>query len=474
MSRRLTAAALLCLACAAQARPVAREASPAAVGGPQCGAGSAAPERVTLAVGKTALLQLADAAVGRSNGNPAVALGTLLSPHTLYVLGIDVGGTNMVIQGRSGRCVAYDFIVQLDPAGLQAVLAELMPEETGIRVTAAADSLVLSGTVADATVAERVLELAAAFVRKPLEPVGAGARQAAADAAPARNRVINLLAIAAPQQVMLEVKVAEVSKSLLERLDIAAAIRTASGSWTATLASNVLAAAGAPDTLGLFKHNGTQLTLEARKQDGLVRILAEPTVLALSGQEGSFLAGGKLLIPVGQDNANGGSRITLEEKEFGVGLKFTPTVLAGGRINLRVAPEVSELSRDGVGLSAAGVGGRAILPLITTRRASTTVQLYDGQSFAIGGLIKNNTVSNVSGLPLLGEIPVLGALFRSTDFQADRSELVFIVTPHLVKPLPPAYPLPTDGVAEPGRAELFLGGRQEGRRKAPAGGFELD
>jgi pilus assembly protein CpaC len=209
--------------------------------------------------------------------------------------------------------------------------------------------------------------------------------------------------------------------------------------------------------------------------------------MAISGQEGTFLAGGKFYIPVAQED----KKITLEEKEFGVGLRFTPTVLAGGRINLKVAPEVSELSREGVGVSASGITGTAILPLITTRRASTTVQLYDGQSFAIGGLIRNNLVANLKGLPMLGEVPILGALFRSTDYQQDRTELVFVITARLVKPMPGAsYSLPTDKVGVPSRAGVLLGGRLEGAPPASttaavstppaaqpvahtAGGFEL-
>lgn len=154
-------------------------------------------------------------------------------------------------------------------------------------------------------------------------------------------------------------------------------------------------------------------------------------------------------------------------------------MLAGGRINLRVAPEVSELSREGIGISAAGFTGGAILPLITTRRASTTVQLYDGQSFAIGGLIKNNLVSNVKGLPFLSDVPVLGALFRSTDYQQDRTELVFVVTPHLVKPLAADYALPTDKLGAPTRTDVFMNGKLEGAAPPPppardsAAGFEL-
>ncbi|WP_306648928.1 type II and III secretion system protein family protein [Massilia pseudoviolaceinigra] len=182
--------------------------------------------------------------------------------------------------------------------------------------------------------------------------------------------------------------------------------------------------------------------------------------MAVSGQEGSFLAGGSIFIPVAQEN----NKVTLEEKEFGVGLRFTPTVLAGGRINLKVAPEVSEVSREGIGVSAAGFSGGAVLPLITKRRASTTLQLFDGQSFAIGGLIKNNLITNRKGLPLLGEVPVLGALFRSTDFQEDRTELVFVVTAHLVKPLPSNYTLPTDSLAPPSRAQTMLGSRLEGEQ----------
>ncbi|HZV64803.1 MAG TPA: type II and III secretion system protein family protein, partial [Telluria sp.] len=339
--------------------------------------------------------------------------------------------------------------------------------------------------VSDAAAAARAVELATAFVHKPLQsllrkgddagtPATAGGTGVNNSTAPGL-RVVNLLAVSAPQQVMLEVKIAEVSKTLLERLEAGTTWRFASGSWAATLLSNFLTG-NAGGLLDARKSNGNQLTLEAQKQDGLVRILAEPTVMAISGQEGSFLAGGRILIPVAQDN----NKVTLEEKEFGVGLRFTPTVLSGGRINLRVAPEVSELSREGIGLSAAGLNSVSILPLITTRRASTTVQLYDGQSFAIGGLIKNNLVTNLKGLPLLGEVPILGALFRSTDYQHDRTELVFVVTAHLVKPLPPGYTLPTDQVIAPSRSELLLGGKLEGRAPAAASaaqdsprGFEL-
>ena len=269
-------------------------------------------------------------------------------------------------------------------------------------------------------------------------------------------RVINMLAVSAPQQVMLEVKVAEVSKTLLERLEAGSLISFTSGSWAGILQSNFLTGRNG-GRLGGLKSNGTELLLEAQRDKALVRILAEPNVMAISGQEGTFLAGGKIFIPVSQDY----NKIILEEREFGVGLRFTPTVLAGGRINLHVAPEVSELSREGAGFSASGGTANLVLPLITTRRASTTVQLYDGQSFAIGGLIKSSMTNGTKGTPLLSEVPILGALFRSTDFQEERSELLFVITPHLVKPLPPNYSLPTDTVTAPSRAARLLNGQVE-------------
>lgn len=455
--------------------------------GPRCGGEAASPGNLQLQVGKSSMLRLPEAVLTRSVGNPAVVQAMLVAPDTLYVVGVDVGSTNMIIQGKSGVCSVVNVSVSMDPAGLQATLAALMPEEKAIRVTAVADTLVLSGTVQDAGAVLRAVELAHAYVRRATVPLALpkpadGAAMPPAATAPAggaggaNSRIINMLDVSAPQQVMLAVQIAEVSKSLLERLEVGATLRLASGSWATTLLSNFLSGT-ANGLLDVRKSNGRQqLTIEAQKQDGLVRILAEPTVMAISGQEGSFLAGGKIFIPVGQDN----NKITLEEREYGVGLRFTPTVLSGGRINLKVAPEVSELSREGVGISAAGVSGRSILPVITTRRASTTVQLYDGQSYAIGGLIKNNQVSNITGVPWLSEVPILGALFRSTDFQHDRTELLFVITAHLVKPLPADAVLPTAQLAPPSRTDLMLGGKMEGTLAPPsvpppraAYGFEL-
>lgn len=384
-----------------------------------------------------------------------------------FVFGKRVGSTNLMFQNKEGRCAMVEVSVGVDTASVQEKMNQLLPSEKNIKISAAADSLVLSGTVADALVAERALQIAGAFLRKS----GAGGGDAQGGQKTG-DRIVNMLSIAAPQQVMLEVKVAEISKTLLDKLGVNLAAIAHRGNWTTVLSSNFLT--DGAGFIGLTKTTtGERILIDAEKRDGLVKILAEPTVMAISGQEGSFLAGGKIFIPVAQNNNNGVLTITLEEKEFGVGLKFTPTVLDGGRINLKVAPEVSELSREGVGITATGIGGTAILPLITTRRAATTVQLFDGQSFAIGGLIKHNVSQNIKALPVLGEIPVLGTLFRSSDFQTDKTELVFVVTPRLVKPLPPDYGLPTDGFVEPSRAEFFLGGKMEGAapeaKQPPAG-----
>lgn len=423
----------------------------------------------------------------------------LLAPTEVYLLGKTIGSTNVVMLDRNGTCTAFDVVVGMDTSALQSVIGQLLPNEKEVKVTAAFDSLVLSGMVSDSEALARVTDLANAYVR------GRGDNGNAAS----NTRVVNMLEVGAPQQVLLEVKVAEISKALLDKfgIDFARAYVPADGSFMRYL-SGVLGGTGgllgqvsgtvdaltAGGVIGSSSNgqstsgytgqagnagfgqnpqiplavgkNVSQTTLNMQKNDGLVKILAEPTVMAISGQTGSFLAGGKVLIPVSQAEGGGSRTITLEEKEFGVSVKFTPTVLGTGRINLRVRPEVSELNAAGVTITGGGIS--AVLPSFTSRKAETTVQLMDGQSFAIGGLIKNNTTANVKAFPFLGEIPVVGALFRSTEFQTDRSELVFVITPRLVKPLPPDFKLPTDHYTPPTRSELILNGRIEGQRSNSA------
>jgi pilus assembly protein CpaC len=463
----------LCYGAAGAAAPAVKAPADRNDAGPRCIGEAARPGKMTLIMGKSTLMRLPEPVRHRSVGNAAVAQAMLVAPDTLYLLGVDVGTTNMIIQGKSGACSMVDIMVTMDPVAIESAMALALPDEKDIKVTSANETIVLTGSVSSGDALLRAGELANAFVIEESrslarlnDDAGTAARGAAGtDKAAGKVRVINMLSVSAPQQVMLEVKIAEVSKTLLERLEGTATWRFGgSSSWATTLVANFITGAAAGGFDAVKRGDPTRrLTAEAQRQDGLVRILAEPNVMAVSGQEGSFLAGGRIFIPVAQEN----NRVTLEEKEFGVGLRFTPTVLAGGRINLHVSPEVSEVSREGVGISASGFTAGAVLPLITTRRASTTVQLYDGQSFAIGGLIKNNLVTTMKGLPLLGEIPVLGALFRSADYQHDRSELVFVVTVHLVKPLAPNYALPTDKVGVPGRARFLLGGVQEAAEAKP-------
>ena len=430
--------------------------------------------QMSLAEGKSTLMRLPFAASRMSVGDPRIADVILLNPNEVYLLGRSVGTTNLILWNKSNDATIIDLAVGIDSSSLQARMAELLPNEK-IHVTVAGDTLILSGMVSDVVKADQALSLANAYVQRSSRSGGAapaaGAAAPAPAAAPDANmpRVINLLSIAAPQQVMLEVKVAEVSKVLVDQLGASLGINKTIGSWSYSLLSSLLS--NNPSGLsGASKNNF--FNLDAQKRDGLIKVLAEPNIMAISGQEASFLAGGKIFIPVSQTNNNGVPTITLEEKEFGVAVKFTPTVLEGGRINLKVAPEVSDLNKDGIGITATGISATAILPSFTTRRATTTVQLFDGQSFAIGGLIKNNVTSNIKALPGLGEVPVLGALFRSTDFQTDRSELVFIITPHLVKPLPPDYKLPTDGYIQPTRGDMFMQGKMEGSAPAPAAAQE--
>jgi pilus assembly protein CpaC len=385
----------------------------------------------------------------------------LLAPQELVLQARSLGTTNFVLVDAEGQCTTLDVVVGMDTTWLQSTLERLLPEEKQVRITPAFDAVVLTGAVSDSEALARVTELTQAFLRSHDR-----------GSAPTR-RLVNLLEVGAPQQVMLEVKVAEVSKALIDKLGVQFGGSDRRGQWTYSLLADFLTGGGA--VFDIAKAGGALgITIDAQKDDALVKVLAEPTVMALSGQTGSFLAGGKIFIPVAQDAAaNGGRTVTLEEKEFGVSLRFTPTVLGGGRIHLKVRPEVSELNREGVGISANGSVGSAVLPSFTSRRAETTVQLMDGQSFAIGGLIRNNATTSVKAFPFLGELPVIGTLFRSTQFQADRSELVFVVTPRLVKPLPAQYRLPTDDYVPPTRQQRMLEGRLEGGVRSENSAREL-
>jgi len=390
-----------------------------------------------LSLGKSMLLKLSEPAQRISIGNPDVADVTLINAREIYVLGKKTGITNLIVWSVSGKTSLRDVAVGLDTAMLQSRLSRWVPTAEPLMVDVMADTVVLRGRVPDATKAHRIVSLAEAYT--------------------GGKKVINMLRVEGSQQVMLEVKVAEISRTLLDELGVDINLTRTAGSTSVSLLSQFLS--NGATALTVARASGlTNITLTAEMKKGLVKILAEPTITAISGQEGSFLAGGKIFIPVPQGGTS--NAITLQEKEFGVGLTFTPTVLEEGLINLRVTPEVSELSQLGATVKALN-GQVSVLPSISTRRASTTVQLRDGESFAIGGLIKSNVTEAIRAFPVLGELPVLGALFRSTAFQTEKSELLFVVTPRLAQAPEVPLALPTDSYRPPSRSEFMLEGLME-------------
>ena len=402
-----------------------------------------------LVAGKSVLVPVSQPVTRVSVGNPEVADVVLIHPHEVYLLGKKTGQTNLMLWSQGQATRMHDLSVGADTETLKSRMQEWVSGVDDLRVDTLGEHLVLRGRAQDAVKAHRLTEMAEAFAGE--------------------KKVINLLRVGGAQQVMLEVKVAEVSKTLLDELNVDVNIARLAGDTALRLITRLSSSTttGPGSTLSVTRANGrTSVGLSAEVQKNLVKVLAEPTITAIHGQEGSFLAGGRIYIPVNQTSSVGGTVIRLEEKEFGVGLRFLPTVLEDGLINLKVTPEVSELSPNGTTIRDAS-GLTTLLPAITTRRASTTVQLRDGESFVIGGLIKNNVTEAIKAFPVLGELPILGALFRSTSFQNEKSELLFVVTPRLAQPHSGTPALPTDRFTPASRSELFLEGRLEGRQ-APA------
>jgi pilus assembly protein CpaC len=436
---------------------------------PAAGEFSAVGQPMELVIGKSTLMRLPGPVERISVGNPAIADISLISPSEIYLLGKTYGSTNLMIWRKGAGSTAVDVNVNIDAQRMESKIRELLPDETQIRVRPAADSVILSGVVSSAVKAKYAEDIANAYMRDinrtMLLPVTAGdTRVASGTLMPTTSatavvsaKVVNLLQVQQGQQVMLEVKVAEISKNLLERLGVNLAASVGNGGISYGIFSQLLSS-DAGRLFTITGDNGNKLTLDASKTDDLFKVLAEPKIIAISGQEASFLAGGKIFIPVISPGV-GGSYVTLQEKEYGVGVKFMPTVLEGGRIHLRVAPEVSDVGKG----SSFQVGGTSyLIPNINTNRVQTTVQLQDGQSLAIAGLIKNNVTESVSRIPLLGDLPIFGALFRSSEFKNDRTELMFLITPRLVKPIDGPVALPTDSFKPPNRSEFFLGGKLEG------------
>ncbi|MBC7504635.1 MAG: type II and III secretion system protein family protein [Sandarakinorhabdus sp.] len=382
----------------------------------------AAGSDITTIAGKTAVLPLGDVPARLFIADPNIATANA-SGSTIFLTGRAAGSTNWVASNARGQIIDQgDIVVRYDEAGLTAGLAAVLPG-TAITVTTAQDVLILSGSVASAAEGDDAMRLAAHFVP------GGEPRQ-----------LLNRMAISAPVQINLQVRVAEVSRQIIKQLGINwqalgnfgnAAIGLATGNPVLAAGEFVTRANEVESLFASFRNGSIDLNalIDALEDENLVTTLAEPSLTALSGVPASFLAGGEYPIPVPQ----GLGVTTIEYKRFGVSLAFVATVGAGGRITLNVRPEVSQLTFNG-GLQFNGT----TVPALTTRRAETTVELGSGQAFAIAGLLQKSADNNVRKFPLLGDIPVLGALFRSKRFDRRETELVIIVTPYLVKAVAPA------------------------------------
>jgi len=392
-----------------------------------------------LAVGKSEVLRSATDLREVVVGNPAVADIKLLSSRQVLILGRKAGRTNVVFRDRGNRVAALmDVVVGYDIEALKRRLHDVMPDEKAIEVRSAGDKIMLSGEASSALAMESALLVARSFVDK-------------------KEEVVNLMSVGGGQQVMLEARIAEVARSAVKDLGVQTRITSDNSNFAFDLLTGV--ALQDPFGVGTVLGNDYALRLNALETQGLARILAEPNLVAMSGHEAEFLAGGEFPVPEPQDFGSVG----ILYKEFGVALKFTPTVLTGSKINLRLRAEVSAIDESTRVSTIAG----ASLPGLTTRRAATTVEVGDGQGFAIAGLLQRDMNNFVQKFPGLGEIPVLGALFRSTDFQRNETELVIIVVPRLVKPLPAnRYVLPTDGVIPPSDLDQYLLGNVEAQPPA--------
>ena len=413
-------------------------------------------------------------------GNPEIADVLPLSDRSLYVLGKKMGTTSLTLYDRSNMLIAVvDVAVGPDVIGLKRQLSELIPGD-GVGARISNDSIVLEGMVSSAPAADRAVQLAETY---------------------APGKVVNLMSIGSAQQVMLEVRFSEIKRGALKDLGFSmfvqgggthgfnsafgngatlaspggttetTTIDPVTGETVTTTVPNppVLGLGAITSAFGILTRNfnifglDIQAALNALETKGAITTLAEPTLVALSGETASFLAGGEFPVPVAQSGGSStgvasSTAITVEFKPFGVSLAFTPTVLADGVINMEVAPEVSSIDRA----NSIVVGG-LVIPGLQTRRARTTVELRDGETFAMAGLIRRDVRDTVNQFPILGSIPIIGSLFRSTNFQNEDTELVILVTPRLVKPMrAAAMKVPTDRATPPNEADLFLLGRTDG------------
>lgn len=414
-------------------------------------------EPLVLEVRRGRLMRLAGDASSVFVADPEIADVQVHSPGLVYLLGKRAGTTTVyAVDGEDRVLLRREVRVEHALSRLRSVLREVVPEAE-LRVISVDGGILVQGAVATPAEAEDVRQLASRFLGE-------------------KETLINRIQVTAPTQVSLHVRIAEVSRDVTRLFGINWDAAVAPGDFIFGLATGRAFASGGFPFQRLTDDNGPAGALAGRfsngdidinglvdalEREGFLTVLAEPNLTALSGETAAFLAGGEFPVPVGADNGD----IQIEFKQFGVSLAFTPTVLSGQRISLRVRPEVSDLSDNG-----AIVLDNIRIPALATRRAETTVELASGQSFAIGGLISSSTKSSLEKFPGLGDLPVLGPLFRSTRFQREESELVIIVTPYLVRPASTRLSTPLDRLRQPSELERLLEGRLVSRRVAPGAG----
>ncbi|MDB5316893.1 MAG: fimbriae assembly protein [Rhodospirillales bacterium] len=469
---------------------------PAVPGGAGRALPAAAPARqsITLPAGTGRLVQLPGAAVSVIAAEPRIARVEPTSQTTLFVMGIAAGRTTVVATAENGSAIAeYEVTVlpsafdqtnarppQPSALAMQAAVRQSVPGSDSVRITTVGrNGFVLNGTIPNASDSQRAEIIARIFAGQEYS-------------------VVNNLQLLSAIQVNVRVRIAEVSRQVTRELGLnwrsfgqagSFLMGLRSGPSALTVAAAVasggssLAASPARLALGLAGNNyDINAVVDALAADQLISILAEPNLTAQSGETASFLAGGEFPIPVA---ATATGQITIEFKQFGVSLAFVPTVLATDRVNLRIRPEVSELTETGAVTVPLGNGGGTVtIPALSVRRAETTVELGSGQSFAIAGLLQRSSRQSGSGIAGIGEIPVLGALFRSNRFQRNETELVIIVTPYLVRPVsdPGQLAAPTDGFRPATDIDRVLFQRQIARggaaapqvRSRPDAGFILE
>lgn len=431
-------------------------------------AGAGAHQRITLPLDKAAVVQLDTDARDVLVSNPDLVDAVVRTPRRIFLLATKVGQTNAFFFDATGKQIlALDIRVEKDVVDLASLMKASMPN-SAIQVQALNDNVVLTGSVSSALESSRAAELAGKFVGDP-------------------KKVINMIGVAGNQQVMLKVRIAEMDRNIAKQFGVnLAGVKIAGGSTplafstanqfnlvgqalsdlsgaqagqvcnSASTALNPVAALGGGGICNV--QNNVQGQLKALERVGLVHMLAEPNLTAVSGETAKFLAGGEFPVPASRDRDG---NVTVEFKQFGVGLSFTPVVIAPGRISLQLSSEVSELSNTGAfTLSGGNTTQGLTIPALTVRRTQTTVELPSGGSFAVAGLMQHNTKQVIDGFPGVKDLPVLGALFRSRDFADDQTELVVLISAYLVEPnTESAFVSPTDGFVAPSDPETLLLGK---------------